>query len=337
MIASVPSKMALATSLASARVGRGFWIIDSSIWVAVITGLPKSLHFSIIIFWSTGTSSAGISTPRSPRATMRPSATSKISSMFLTPSAFSIFAMILISFCSDSRIRRMATMSLPRCIKDAATKSTPCWQPKRKSASSCSDTGGKLSATPGTATRLRLPISPLFWTVVTILLPSIESIVRVTRPSANKILSPTDTSPTRPLWFTELSSFVPSTSSVVNVNCWPASRNTLPSLNRPSRTSGPFVSSNNAIGLLTIIAASRTICIRSACSSWDPWEKLKRATFMPARIISSKIPNLSVPGPTVHTIFVRFIFPPMKTIPSGCSYIISMLVKASCALRNMCY
>ena len=58
---------------------------------------------------------------------------------------------------------------------------------------------------------------------------------------------------------------------------------------------------------------------------------------MPARIISSKIPNLSVPGPTVHTIFVRFIVPPMKTIPSGCSYIISMLVKASCALRNMCY
>ena len=31
---------------------------------------------------------------------------------------------------------------------------------------------------------------------------------------------------------------------------------------------------------------------------------------MPARIISSKIPNLSVPGPTVHTIFVRFIYPP---------------------------
>ena len=36
---------------------------------------------------------------------------------------------------------------------------------------------------------------------------------------------------------------------------------------------------------------------------------------MPARIISSKIPNLSVPGPTVHTIFVRFIVPPMEVIP----------------------
>ena len=51
---------------------------------------------------------------------------------------------------------------------------------------------------------------------------------------------------------------------------------------------------------------------------------------MPARIISSKIPNLSVPGPTVHTIFVRFIFPPMKAISIlNLSFlIIVMLVKA---------
>ena len=36
--------MALATSLASARVGRGCVIIDSSICVAVITGRPRRLH-----------------------------------------------------------------------------------------------------------------------------------------------------------------------------------------------------------------------------------------------------------------------------------------------------
>ena len=39
MTESLPSKIALATSLASARVGRGFSIIDSSICVAVMTGL----------------------------------------------------------------------------------------------------------------------------------------------------------------------------------------------------------------------------------------------------------------------------------------------------------
>ncbi|ETJ12503.1 MAG: hypothetical protein Q620_VSAC01315G0008 [Veillonella sp. DORA_A_3_16_22] len=60
---------------------------------------------------------------------------------------------------------------------------------------------------------------------------------------------------------------------------------------------------------------------------------------MPARIISSKIPNLSVPGPTVHTIFVRFIFPPMKAISIlNLSFIIVViLVKASCASRNISY
>ena len=40
--AEVPSRIAFATSLASARVGSGWWTIDSSICVAVITGFPRS-------------------------------------------------------------------------------------------------------------------------------------------------------------------------------------------------------------------------------------------------------------------------------------------------------
>ena len=42
--ASVPSMIAFATSLASARVGRGFSIIDSSICVAVMTGRPMMIR-----------------------------------------------------------------------------------------------------------------------------------------------------------------------------------------------------------------------------------------------------------------------------------------------------
>src|SRR5204862_442003 len=38
--ASAPSKIAVATSDTSARVGTGLRIIDSSIWVATTTGLP---------------------------------------------------------------------------------------------------------------------------------------------------------------------------------------------------------------------------------------------------------------------------------------------------------
>jgi len=40
MTQSVPSSTAFATSVASARVGRGFLIMLSNIWVAVMTGLP---------------------------------------------------------------------------------------------------------------------------------------------------------------------------------------------------------------------------------------------------------------------------------------------------------
>ena len=74
MIALVPSRIAFATSDASARVGSGAWIIDSSICVAVITGLPRSRARRMIRFCSSGTSAAPISTPRSPRATITASA-----------------------------------------------------------------------------------------------------------------------------------------------------------------------------------------------------------------------------------------------------------------------
>ena len=101
-MASVPSRMALATSEASARVGRGLRIIESSIWVAVMTGLPASLQARMIRFWAMGTSSGGASTPRSPRATISPSEAARISSMQSSASGFSILAMMGVSapcFC----------------------------------------------------------------------------------------------------------------------------------------------------------------------------------------------------------------------------------------------
>ena len=78
--ASAPSMTAFATSDASARVGRECVIIDSSIWVATITGLALSRHIWTARFCTTGTCSSGISTPRSPRATISPSKASTISS-----------------------------------------------------------------------------------------------------------------------------------------------------------------------------------------------------------------------------------------------------------------
>ena len=57
--ASVPSITALATSFTSARVGSGDRVIDSSICVAVITGLPDMLANRMISFWMSGTRRAG--------------------------------------------------------------------------------------------------------------------------------------------------------------------------------------------------------------------------------------------------------------------------------------
>ncbi len=65
--------MAFATSETSARVGLGFSIMELSIWVATMTGLPSLRQRATIRFCSMGTLSAASSTARSPRATMMPS------------------------------------------------------------------------------------------------------------------------------------------------------------------------------------------------------------------------------------------------------------------------
>ena len=54
-MASAPSNTAIDTSETSARVGTGEVIIDSSIWVATTTGLPKRRAMRIIRFCRPGT------------------------------------------------------------------------------------------------------------------------------------------------------------------------------------------------------------------------------------------------------------------------------------------
>ena len=128
--------MALATSVISARVGRGFSIMESSICVAVMTGLPQATHWAIMFFWMMGISVKSISTPMSPRATMMPSATDRMSGRLLTPSWFSILAMILMAEPASSNSRRISRTSAAVRTKLAAMKSKPCSTPKRISSRS---------------------------------------------------------------------------------------------------------------------------------------------------------------------------------------------------------
>ena len=95
MSASVPSNTALATSLTSARVGAVDVIIDSSIWVAVMTGTPASTQARMTCFCTWGTSSSGRSMPRSPRATITASATPRIELRLSTAGSVSILATII--------------------------------------------------------------------------------------------------------------------------------------------------------------------------------------------------------------------------------------------------
>ena len=84
----------MATSVVSARVGRRFLVMDSSICVAVITGLPNWVAFFISCFCTSAICSMGISTPRSPRAIIRPSAASSMESICSRARARSILAMM---------------------------------------------------------------------------------------------------------------------------------------------------------------------------------------------------------------------------------------------------
>ena len=58
---------------------------------------------------------------------------------------------------------------------------------------------------------------------------------------------------------------------------------------RPQRILGPQRSWRMATGLSHASAAARTVAKRRACSSWEPCEKLSRATSMPARMSCSSV------------------------------------------------
>ena len=165
MTQEVPSNTALATSDTSARVGRGLRIMESSIWVAVMTGRPARVPALIIFFWRMGTSWAGISTPRSPRATMMPSEAAMMASRFSTPSRFSILAMMRMlsppCLCSSARI---SSTSLALRTKEAAMKSNSFSTANFRSSRSLSVREGSRMCTSGMLMDLLLDRGPPFST-----------------------------------------------------------------------------------------------------------------------------------------------------------------------------
>ena len=116
----------------------------------MITGLAASLHRSIMYFCAKYTFSDGISIPIEDLETMIPSETSKIYSKFVSPSLFSILAMILICSPFGPNKSLMYSMSAALRTNEAAMRSIPRLIPKSQmSFSSCSVKEGRSNVHPG--------------------------------------------------------------------------------------------------------------------------------------------------------------------------------------------
>mmetsp|Transcript_25267 Transcript_25267/g.47780 ORF Transcript_25267/g.47780 Transcript_25267/m.47780 type:complete len:213 (-) Transcript_25267:932-1570(-) len=101
-IPSAPSSTMLATSVASARVGRGLEVM-LSITRVMITGLPARLHFCRTIFWMRAIFSTGTSRPRHARERMTASACSRMESKLRSAVTRSTLAATCVSdLCSAS-------------------------------------------------------------------------------------------------------------------------------------------------------------------------------------------------------------------------------------------
>ena len=123
-----------AASLTSARVGRGSSRIDSSTCVATITGTPRALAVRRTSFCTRGTRANGTSRPRSPRATITASATSRISSRRAIASGRSSLATSGTSGTPcETTMARAARRSAADCTKLSATRSTPSASPNARS------------------------------------------------------------------------------------------------------------------------------------------------------------------------------------------------------------
>mmetsp|Transcript_12075 Transcript_12075/g.26320 ORF Transcript_12075/g.26320 Transcript_12075/m.26320 type:complete len:310 (+) Transcript_12075:743-1672(+) len=140
--ASVPSQTALQRSETSARVGTGFSIMLSTIWVAVMTNRPACLALAMSSFCAKGTRFKPSSTPRSPRATIRAWDLAMMPSMLVKAWGFSILGQILGRLSTGTLRRSMMSMSscksCPFCAKETQMYSTGGSNCSKYSASSMS-------------------------------------------------------------------------------------------------------------------------------------------------------------------------------------------------------
>ena len=224
--ASAPSNTAVATSDTSARVGTGAVIMDSSICVATTTGLPSLRAMRVMRFCSPGTFSSGISTPRSPRATISASAISMISSNRAMAWGFSILASTM---ARPRTIFFTSAISSARCTKETAIQSTPSSRAASRSERSFSvmaETGISVS---GRLTPLRLEMRPATSTMATARLGLASVMCRRTLPSSISTVWPGASARRISGWGRWTRVMSPGVLSSSRMKLWPRMRSTPPS------------------------------------------------------------------------------------------------------------
>ncbi len=257
-----------------------------------------------------GSSSNGTSTPKSPRATIIPSLTFKISSRLLTPARLSIFAIISISPSGEPPSLSQLLISITSCAfetNEAATKSTPCSTPNFKSALSCSDRYSISSSLSGKNIDFLFESSPPTSVLQITFGFSTFTTSKTISPLFKSILSPANICSQMPLKETATRVLSPTMSSVVKVKVSPSFKVIFPFSKVFILNSGPLVSRMIGRGTFFCSLTFFIFAIFAACSSCVPCEKLSLATFMPASISSESIFSLSLAGPNVQMIFVFFI------------------------------
>ncbi len=253
-------------------------------------------------FCRPGTFSSGISTPRSPRATMKASATSMISSSREIACGFSILAST--SARPPATFLTSATSSA-RCTKETAIQSTPASSPASRSMRSFGVIEATGISVSGRLTPLRFETRPPMSTKATARFGDASVICRRTLPSSISTTWPSCSACKISGCGKCTRVASPGVVSESKMKLSPRFNSTAPSLKRPMRSFGPCRSSRIAIGRPNSCSSERMICTRSRMSSWLAWLMLMRNTSAPARNRSAMAARWAVAGPKVATILLR--------------------------------
>ncbi len=286
--------------------------MDSSIWVATMTGLAARLQARMMRFCMAGRAGRGHSTPRSPRATMITSASVRMSSSRST--AFCRSSLAMTGMCLRplaAMISLASRMSSGVCTKDRATASTPSSRPSARSLRSFSVRAGRRTDLPGRARPLREVMMPLL-SASSSKHPSgaVPSTRNCNPPSESTTRSPAS-SPFSTAWLEKgmSGSTAPAGALGPSSTRSPLPTETAPSGISPMRILGPERSCRMVTGQPHSASSSRSVRTRSTNMDAPPWEKLRRKMRTPAAMRRESTSREREAGPMVAIIFVLMLHP----------------------------